>query len=80
MVPMNKRGLMSSIENAIQRHRESTDIQFYFQNEWPSHELPAEIELHILRIVQESLANISKHSRAKRVRILMICPMLIRKV
>jgi two-component system, NarL family, nitrate/nitrite sensor histidine kinase NarX len=71
MVPMNKRGLMSSIENAIQRHRESTDIQFYFQNEWPSHELPAEIELHILRIVQESLANISKHSRAKRVRILM---------
>jgi two-component system nitrate/nitrite sensor histidine kinase NarX len=70
-IPMNKRGLVTSIEETVQRHRDESSTQFYFQNEWPSQELPANIELHVLRIIQESLANIRKHSQARSVRIVL---------
>jgi two-component system nitrate/nitrite sensor histidine kinase NarX len=70
-IPMNKRGLVTSIEETVQRHRDESSTQFYFQNEWPSQELPANIELHVLRIIQESLANIRKHSQARSVRIIL---------
>ncbi|MFT4608351.1 MAG: two-component system nitrate/nitrite sensor histidine kinase NarX [Chitinophagales bacterium] len=70
-IPMNKRGLVTSVEETVQRHRDESSTQFYFQNEWPSQELPANIELHVLRIIQESLANIRKHSQARSVRIIL---------
>ena len=70
-IPMNKRGLISSIEAEIQRAREETDIYFYLQNEWSAQELPENIELQVLRIVQECLANIRKHSEARSVRVLL---------
>ena len=70
-IPMNKRGLISSIEESIQRIHRETDIQVYFQNEWTSQELPANIELQVLRIVQECLANIRKHSQAGSVRVIL---------
>ncbi|MEM7564646.1 MAG: histidine kinase [Pseudomonadota bacterium] len=69
-VPMHRRGLVSSIEEAIELTRSETGINVYFQNEWPAQELTANEEHNILRIVQESLANIRKHSQAKGVRIL----------
>ena len=43
----------------------------YFQNEWPQQEFSEDIELNLLRIVQECLANIRKHSRAESVRVLL---------
>jgi two-component system nitrate/nitrite sensor histidine kinase NarX len=46
-------------------------IPVYFQNEWPRQEFSEELELNILRIVQECLANIRKHSQAASVRILL---------
>ena len=70
-IPMNKRGLISSIEESIQHIHRETDIQVYFQNEWTSQELPANIELQVLRIVQECLANIRKHSQAGSVRVIL---------
>ena len=70
-IPMNKRGLISSIEESIQHIHRETDIQVYFQNEWTSQELPANIELQVLRIVQECLANIRKHSQARSVRVIL---------
>jgi two-component system nitrate/nitrite sensor histidine kinase NarX len=70
-IPMNKLGLISSIRESIQQFREDTDIQIYFQNEWATQELPATIELQVLRIVQECLANIRKHSEARSVRVLL---------
>lgn len=64
--------LISSVELAIDRFRQVNDeIQVFFQNEWPETSLPADTEFHILRIVQESLTNIRKHSDAENVRIMM---------
>lgn len=64
--------LISSVELAIDRFRQVNDeIQVFFQNEWPDTQLPTEVEFHILRIVQESLTNIRKHSDAENVRIMM---------
>ncbi len=70
-IPMNKRGLISSIQESMQQLREETDIQVYLQNEWNSQELTASVELRVLRIVQECLANIRKHSEARSVRVLL---------
>ena len=70
-IPMNERGLISSIQETIEQLREEADIQVYLQNEWTSRELPANIELQVLRIVQECLANIRKHSQARSVRIIL---------
>ena len=70
-IPMNKRGLISSIQESIQQLREETDMQIFLQNEWTYQELPQNIELQVLRIVQECLANIRKHSQAGSVRILL---------
>ncbi len=64
--------LIASVELAIDRFRQVNDeIQVFFQNEWPETSLPADTEFHILRIVQESLTNIRKHSDAENVRIMM---------
>ncbi len=70
-IPMNKRGLISSIEESIRQIQQDTDIQIYLQNEWATEELPASTELQVLRIVQECLTNIRKHSQAGSVRILL---------
>ncbi len=64
--------LIASVEQTIDRFRQVNDeIQVFFQNEWPETNLPAETEFHILRIIQESLTNIRKHSDAENVRIMM---------
>ena len=64
--------LIGSVEQTIDRFRQVNDeIQVFFQNEWPAIDLPAETEFHILRIIQESLTNIRKHSDAENVRIMM---------
>ena len=65
--------LIASVEQTIDRFRQVNDeIQVFFQNEWPDDvDLPKETEFHILRIIQESLTNIRKHSDAENVRIMM---------
>jgi two-component system nitrate/nitrite sensor histidine kinase NarX len=68
-IPMHERGFISSVEEAIQKTRDETGITLYFQNEWAEQELTPNEELNILRIVQESLANIRKHSQARVVRV-----------
>jgi len=71
-VPINHQGLIPSIEEAIRRTQEEAGIPIYFQNEWPEQEFSPEVELNVLRIVQECLANIRKHSQAELVRVLLI--------
>ena len=70
-VPINEQGLIPSIEASIRRTQEEMGIPIYFQNEWPPHEFSETVELNVLRIVQECLANIRKHSRAESVRVLL---------
>ncbi len=69
--PIDKRGLIPAIEQAMERFRRNSDISAFLQLEWDDTKLPAEIEIQVLRIVQEALANIRKHSQANAVRVLM---------
>jgi len=70
-VPINEQGLIPSIEDTVRRTQEEMGIPVYFQNEWPEQELTPDIELNVLRIVQECLVNIRKHSQAEVVRVLL---------
>ena len=71
--PMNKRGLIPSLEQLISNFQSNCNIPIFFQNEW-SIDLKSEQEFQIVRIVQESLANVRKHSKARTVRILARSP------
>jgi two-component system nitrate/nitrite sensor histidine kinase NarX len=69
--PVHKRGLIPAIEQAVERFRRNSQISAFLQLEWDNADLAAEVEIQILRIVQEALANIRKHSEANAVRVLM---------
>lgn len=69
--PMDERGLIPSVEQAVAKFRKNTGISIYLQNEWRHAQLPAALELQILRILQESLCNIRKHAKARAVRVLL---------
>lgn len=70
-VPIDEQGLIPSIEETIRRTQEEAGIPIYFQNEWPEQDFSPEVELNVLRIVQECLVNIRKHSQAEVVRVLL---------
>jgi two-component system nitrate/nitrite sensor histidine kinase NarX len=69
--PVDKRGLIPAIQQAVERFRRNSRISTFLQLEWDNAALPAEVEIQVLRIVQEALANIRKHSEANTVRVLM---------
>jgi two-component system nitrate/nitrite sensor histidine kinase NarX len=70
-MPIDEQGLIPSIEASIRQTQEAMGIPIYFQNEWPLQEFSENIELNVLRIVQECLVNIRKHSHAEGVRVLL---------
>jgi len=72
-VPITEQGLIPSIESSIRKTQEEMGIPIYFQNEWPQQEFPEAVELNVLRILQECLVNIRKHSHAEVVRVLLSC-------
>lgn len=69
--PFDERGLVASIENVIARFRQKSKIHIFFQNQWRTHNLPSVLEMQMLRIIQEALNNILKHSQAHTVRVLL---------
>ncbi len=69
--PIDKRGVMIAVKQFARRFQEETGISIFLQQEWPSIDLPGNIEIQVLRIIQETLANIRKHSNANTVRILL---------
>ena len=70
-VPIHEQGLIPSIEENVRRTQQEMGIPVYFQNEWPEQDFTPEVELNVLRIVQECLVNIRKHSQAEVVRVLL---------
>lgn len=72
-IRMDERGLIPAIENLVERFKKESDIQIFFQNECRDLKLPPVQEVHLLHIIQESLANIRKHSQAENVRVLIRC-------
>jgi len=69
--PIDKRGLIPAVEHLIERFQYQTEISIYLQKEWNVLHLPATIEVQALRIIQESLNNIKKHSQAHTVRVIL---------
>ncbi|HHJ14670.1 MAG TPA: GAF domain-containing protein [Gammaproteobacteria bacterium] len=69
--PIDKRGLVPAVQQAVERFRRNSQISAFLQLEWHDTQLPAEVEIQVLRIIQEALANIRKHSQANAVRVLM---------
>ena len=71
--PVHRRDLMPALEDLISNFRKKTGMRVLLQKDWDAAQLEPSKELQILRIVQESLANIRKHSKAHTVRVLMRC-------
>lgn len=71
--PIDHRGLLAALQGLVERFRRETGIVTFFQKECAHAELAASQEMQVVRIVQECLANIRKHSHAHAVRILLRC-------
>jgi signal transduction histidine kinase len=64
-------GLVAALERLAGSFSEQTGISVDFQTALADERLPAEVETALYRIVQESLTNVVKHARARRVSILL---------
>ncbi len=61
-----------SIDEFVRRFRRNhPKIKVFVQKEWAVQDLPVEYENEILRVIQEALANVYKHSGADFVRLLL---------
>ena len=69
--PTHSRSLVDAIEQIVNRFRNETQIRTYLQKDCKSGSFNRDTEIQILRIIQEALWNIRKHSEAKTVRILL---------
>ncbi|MDA8383883.1 MAG: histidine kinase [Betaproteobacteria bacterium] len=64
---MDPRGLAPALDELLARLCEKTGIQVEFANRCPELTLTPDQEVQVFHIVQEALANISKHAKAKHV-------------
>ena len=64
-------GLVAALERLTASFTEQTGISVDFQTALADGRLPEEVETALYRIVQESLTNVVKHARARRVSILL---------
>jgi two-component system, NarL family, sensor histidine kinase DevS len=64
-------GLVAALERLAGSFSEQTGISVDFETALANERLPAEVETALYRIVQESLTNVVKHARARRVSILL---------
>jgi len=71
--PINKQGIIPAVEKLISRLRKESGMHVLLQKEWQYSDLPPNMEMHILRIIQEAINNIRKHSEANNVRIMLRC-------
>lgn len=69
--PIDGKGIVRAMERLVEKFRIETSKEVFFYQNWNSPIIPREIEIEAIRIVQEALANIRKHSQAETVRILM---------
>jgi signal transduction histidine kinase len=64
-------GLVAALERLTRSFADQTGIAVDFQTSLPEGRLPEDVETALYRIVQESLTNVVKHARARRVSILL---------
>ena len=65
-------GLVPALERLTETFGTQTGIRVRFEPGLPDERLPADVETALFRIVQESLTNIVKHSRARNVSIVLV--------
>lgn len=73
LAPVDQRGLILALEKMTQRFRQDTGVSIFFQCGCRQVNMGASEEMQLLRVVQESLANIRKHAKAHTVRVLLTC-------
>jgi two-component system nitrate/nitrite sensor histidine kinase NarX len=71
--PLDRRGLIPALEQLTEQLARDSGMHVYFQKDCRAPALSAAEEMQLLRIVQEALTNIRKHSRAQTVRVLLNC-------
>ncbi len=71
--PIDQRGLVPALEKLCAHFRQETGLAIFFQLDCRQIQLSAGEEMQMLRVAQESLANIRKHAKAHTVRILLRC-------
>lgn len=69
--PIDGKGILRAVERLTERFRLETGLDVFFYHNWALQDLSREVELEVIRIVQESLTNIRKHSQASTVRLLL---------
>ena len=69
--PIEVGNLSSGMKKLLARFRTESGISVFFQNHCEDIQFPEETEVAIIRVAQESLKNICKHSQAETVRILL---------
>lgn len=69
--PLDRRGLVPALEELTRRFGQQTGLNCVFQMNCRSFDLATATELQVIRIVQETLANIRKHAHAQTVRVLL---------
>lgn len=70
--PIRKQGLIPAVQDIVKRFRTESDIHIFFQNTLDEPlNLTDKYHLEVVRIIQEALNNIRKHSEANVARIMM---------
>ena len=69
--PMDRRGLVPTLEELIRRFGQQTGIHAVFQLNCRPFEVTPVEEMQLVRIVQETLTNVRKHAQAQTVRVLL---------
>ena len=69
--PIDGKGVLRAVERIVERYRRDTGFDVFFYHNWDLKDLSRDAEIEVIRIVQEALANIRKHSGSETVRILM---------
>lgn len=67
---MDPRGLVPALNDLIQSFCGKTDASVDFQNRAPHLDLTPDQEVQVFHIIQEALANICKHARARHVKLI----------
>jgi two-component system nitrate/nitrite sensor histidine kinase NarX len=69
--PMDRRGLVPTLQDLTRRFGKQTGVHCVFQMNCRPFEVSAVEEMQLVRIVQETLTNVRKHARAQTVRVLL---------
>jgi two-component system nitrate/nitrite sensor histidine kinase NarX len=69
--PIDGKGVVRAVEKLTERFKLETNLDVFFYHNWNLQGLDRDVEVEVIRIVQEALANVRKHSKASTVRILM---------